>query len=84
MSRASLNALDSVRGINMARWRPLYNAICPPVLTYGCQLWYRQQKKLAHKLQVVVQNEGIHLISGAFRTAPRDPLHDSEIHFSID
>jgi hypothetical protein len=78
-ARASIKGLqllgNSVRGIDFAQWRLAYNAICLPVLTYGCQLWYTgKQKKLAHKLQVV-QNEGVRLIAGAFKTAPREPLH---------
>ena len=77
-ARATIKALqllgNSVRGLDFAQWRLAYNAICLPVLTYGCQLWYTgKQKKLAHKLQVV-QNEGIKLIAGAFRTTPREPL----------
>ncbi len=60
---ASIKALqllgNSVRGLDFAQWRLAYNAICLPVLTYGCQLWYTgKQKKLANKLQVV-QNEGV-------------------------
>lgn len=78
-ARASIKALqllgNSVRGLDFAQWRLAYNAICLPVLTYGCQLWYTgKQKKLANKLQVV-QNEGVRLIAGAFRTTPREPLH---------
>lgn len=77
-ARATMKALqllgNSVRGIDFAQWRLAYNAICLPVLTYGCQLWYTgKQKMLAHKLQVV-QNEAVRLISGAFRTTPREPL----------
>lgn len=78
-ARASIKGLqllgNSVRGIDFAQWRLAYNAICLPVLTYGCQLWYTgKQKKLANKLQVV-QNEGVRLIAGAFKTAPRELLH---------
>ena len=77
-ARASIKALqllsNSVRGLDFAQWRLAYNAICLPVLTYGCQLWYTgKQKKLTNKLQVV-QNEGVRLIAGAFRTTPREPL----------
>ena len=78
-ARASLKALqllgNSVRGLDQARWRLAYNAICLPVLTYGCQLWYTgKQVTLVKKLQVV-QNDAVRLISGTFRTTPRDPLH---------
>ena len=78
-ARASLKALqllgNSVRGLEQASWRLAYSAICLPVLTYGCQLWFRgKQVTLVKKLQVV-QNDAIRIISGTFRTTPRDPLH---------
>jgi hypothetical protein len=78
-TRASLKALqllgNSVRGLDQARWRLAYNAICLPVLMYGCQLWYTgKQITLVKKLQIV-QNDVVKLISGTFRTTPREPLH---------
>src|SRR6267154_1009540 len=78
-ARASLKALqllgNSVRGLDQAKWRLAYNAICLPVLTYGCQLWY-SGKQITHirKLQIV-QNDAVKLISGTFQTTPRKPLH---------
>jgi hypothetical protein len=92
-TRASLKGLallgNSVRGLDFASWRLAYNAVCLPVLTYGCQLWYSgKQKTLINKLQVV-QNEGIRkdhgvLPDSALRTAspvskhPPDGLTHSE------
>ena len=78
-ARASLKALqilgNSIRGINFAQWRLVYNAVCLPVLTYGCQLWFTgKQKSLVLKLQRV-QNEAVRVISSSFSMAPRDPLH---------
>jgi hypothetical protein len=78
-ARASLKALkllgNSVRGLDQAKWRLAYNAICLPVLTYGCQLWYTgKQVTLVKKLQRV-QNDAVRIISGTFRTTPLDPLH---------
>src|SRR5258708_38588728 len=78
-ARASIKALqllgNSVRGLDQGRWRLAYNAICLPVLTYGCQLWYTgKQIMLVKKLQVV-QNEAVRLILGTFQTTPHDPLH---------
>ena len=78
-ARASLKALqllgNSVRGLDQASWRLAYSAICLPVLTYGCQLWYTgKQVTLVKKLQVV-QNDAVRIISGTFRTTPREPLH---------
>jgi len=63
-----------VRGLDFAQWRVAYNTICLPVLTYGCQLWFMgKQKGLVEKLQKV-QNEGVKLIAGAFKTALREVL----------
>src|SRR6266446_1000561 len=78
-TRASIKALqllgNSVRGLDFAQWRLAYYAICLPVLTYGCQLWYTsKQRGLVDKLQKV-QNEGVKLLAGAFKTAPREVLH---------
>jgi Reverse transcriptase (RNA-dependent DNA polymerase)/Endonuclease-reverse transcriptase len=78
-ARATLKALqllgNSVRGLDQASWRLAYNAICLPVLTYGCQLWYTgKQVMLVKKLQTV-QNDAVRIISGTFRTTPREPLH---------
>ena len=78
-ARASLKALqllgNSIRGLDQASWRLAYNAICLPVLTYSCQLWYTgKQVTLVKKLQTV-QNDAVRIISGTFRTTPRDPLH---------
>jgi hypothetical protein len=73
-TRATIKSLqllgNSVRGLDHTRWRLAYNAICLPVLTYGCQLWFTgKQVGLVKKLQRV-QNEAVKVISGAFRTAP--------------
>ena len=42
-ARASLKALQVLgnthRGLSMANWRLVFNAICLLVLSYGCQLW---------------------------------------------
>ena len=78
-ARATLKALqilgNSVRGLDQARWRLAYNTIYLPVLTYGCQLWFKgKQVTLVKKLQIV-QNDAVRLISGMFHTTPRDPLH---------
>ena len=77
---ASLKVLqllgNSVRGLSAANWRLVYNAVCLPVLMYGCQLWFTgKQKTLVKKLQAV-QNEGVQIIAGAFCMAPRDMLHE--------
>jgi hypothetical protein len=78
---ASIKALQvlgsSHRGLSMANWRLVFNAVCLPVLSYGCQLWANSPKvaSLMKKVQLVF-NEGVKVISGAFHTAPREPLHE--------
>ena len=80
-ARASLKSLmllgSSHRGLSMANWRLVFNTVCLPILSYGCQLWIDSPKKatLIKKVQLVF-NEGIKVIAGAFRTAPREPLHE--------
>ena len=80
-ARASLKALQVLgnthRGLSMANWRLVFNAVCLPVLSYGCQLWATagNYKTLTKKAQMVF-NEGVKVISGAFRTAPREALHE--------
>jgi hypothetical protein len=65
---------NSVWGLDFMRWRLAYNAICLPILSYGIQLWYQGQVGLVMQLQGA-QNDAVRIISGAFKTAPRDPLH---------
>src|SRR5579859_8191225 len=80
-ARASINALKvlgkSIRGLSMANWRLVLNAVCLPVMTYGCQLWYKPEAKnvkgLVGMLQRV-QNDMVKVVAGAFRTAPREAL----------
>ena len=80
-ARASIKALQVLgnthRGLSMANWRLVFNAVCLPVLAYGSQFWAtsRKYKSLVKKTQLVF-NEGVRLISGAFRTAPREALHE--------
>jgi hypothetical protein len=78
-ARASIKALmvlgNSIRGLSMANWRLVLNAMCLPVMTYGCQLWYKENgtKGLVAMLQKV-HNNMVKVVSGAFRTAPREAL----------
>ena len=52
-ARASVKALtvlgNTIRGLSMANWRLVLNAVCLPVITYGCQLWYRQGRPQARQ-----------------------------------
>jgi hypothetical protein len=78
-ARTSIKALqvlgNSIRGLSMANWRLVLNAVCLPVMTWGCQLWFRNKgpKGLVKMLQQV-QNEMVKIITGSFHTAPRETL----------
>ena len=78
-ARASIKALqvlgNSTRGLSMANWRLVLNAVCLPVMAWGCQLWYvtNGAKGLIKMLQRV-QNDMVRTVTGAFRMAPRDAL----------
>jgi hypothetical protein len=63
----------------MANWRLVLNAVCLPVLTYRSQLWYLTgaAKGLLNMVQRV-QNNMVRQVTGAFRTAPWEPL----LHFT--
>ena len=80
-ARASIKALsvlgNTICGLSMANWRLVMNAVCLPVLTYGCQLWYREGGKgvKAHvNCLQMVQNEMVKVVAGSFRTAPQEAL----------
>jgi Reverse transcriptase (RNA-dependent DNA polymerase) len=78
-ARASIKALmvlgNTIRGLSMANWRLVMNTVCLSVLTYGCQLWYRDKgsKTLIGMVQRV-QNEMVKVVAGAFHMASREPL----------
>ena len=59
----------------MANWWLVLNAVCLPVLSYSCQLWYMTgaAKGLINMLQHV-QNEMVKMVTGSFRTAPWEAL----------
>ena len=66
---------NTIRGLSMANWHLVLNAVCLPVLGYGCQLWYVQGKsKGLIKQTQKVQNQMVHMVAGAFRTVPCEPL----------
>ena len=77
-ARSSLKALqllgNSVRGLQWAQWRVVYNAIILPILTYAAPVWYTGQAGLLRELRTA-QNAAVRHIAGAFRTTPVDPLH---------
>ena len=77
-ARSSLKALqllgNSVRGLQWAQWRIVFNAVILPILTYAAPVWYTGQAGLLRDLRTA-QNAAIRHIAGAFRTTPVDPLH---------
>jgi hypothetical protein len=63
--------------LSMANWRLVFNAICLPVLSYGCTLWFKHKCNLGlTKMVQQVINDGVKLITGAFCMAPQEPLHE--------
>jgi hypothetical protein len=74
-ARASIKALqvlgNSIRGLSMANWRLVLNAVCLPVLAYGSQLWYLTgaAKGLINMVQRI-QNDMVKQVTRAFCTAP--------------
>jgi hypothetical protein len=70
---------NSIRGLSMANWRMVLNAVCLLVLAYGSQIWFLSgvSKTLINMLQRV-QNDMVKQVTGAFRTAPREAL----LHFT--
>jgi hypothetical protein len=74
-ARASIKALQILgsthRGLSMANWRLVFNAVCLPVLSYGCTLWFKRKRNLGlTKMVQQVINDGVKLISGAFARHP--------------
>ena len=68
---------NTVCGLSPHHMHLLYRTCVIPVITYGCQLWYRPnapKKALIKKLQIV-QNKALRRITGAFRTSPTEALH---------
>jgi hypothetical protein len=82
-AQASIKALqvlgNLIRGLSMANWRLVLNAVCLLVLAYGSQLWYLTgaAKGLTNMVQRV-QNDMVKQVTGAFRTAPQEVL----LHFT--
>ena len=66
---------NTIRGLDMANWRIVLNAVCLPVLSYGLQLWFTPggSNRLINRLQVV-QNKMVHMVAGAFHMAPCEAL----------
>jgi hypothetical protein len=78
-ARTSVKALQvlghSIHSLSMVNWRLVLNAVCLPVMTWGCQLWFCQggTKGLVKNLQQV-QNKMVKVVTGSFHTAPREML----------
>jgi len=68
---------NTIHGLSPYHTRLLFTTCVIPVLTYGCQLWFRKDtpnKGLIYDLQMV-QNEALRRITGTFRTTPTEALH---------
>ena len=67
---------NSIRGFHMVNWRKIFISVILPVLTYGCQVWFRDvsQITLIHTLQVA-QNEACRKLAGIFHTMPTSMTH---------
>ena len=73
-----INLLEnSVRGLDFLNWQKVYNRLVIPKLTYGAQVWYtgKGQKGLIARMNTT-QNEGLHKITGVFKTTPVEPIHN--------
>ena len=64
---------NSIRGFHLMSWRRLFISVILPVLTYGCQVWFRDtaQLTLTKPLQIA-QNEACRKLAGTFHTTPTD------------
>ena len=67
---------NTITGMTPNHLHLLFKTCVVPVMTYGCQLWFRPSAPrvtLMKRLQVV-QNKGLRRVAGAFRTTPADSL----------
>jgi hypothetical protein len=66
---------NTIRGLSMANWRIVLNAVCLLVMTWGAQLWYCTggAKGLITMLQHV-QNDMVKVVAGSFHTVPHKVL----------
>ena len=67
---------NTVRGLSQRNLWILVKTCVHPILTYASPIWFRPdrpQLTLIRKLDVV-QNIGLRLITGAFRTTPMEAL----------
>jgi hypothetical protein len=67
---------NSIRGFHLIAWRHIFISVILPVLTYGCQVWFRDisQVSLIKTLQIA-QNEACRKLAGTFHTTPTSMLH---------
>ena len=65
-----------IRGFCLVNWHKIFIFIILPILTYGCQVWFKDvsQITLIHTLQVT-QNKACHKLAGIFHTTPISMTH---------
>ena len=79
---------NSIRGFHLVAWRKIFISVILPVLTYGCQVWFRDvsQASLINTLQIA-QNEACRKLAGTFHTMPITMMHSllsiPPIHFHL-
>ena len=67
---------NSIRGFRLINWRKIFISVILPVLTYSCQVWFRDvsQITLIKTLQTA-QNEACRKLAGTFHMTPVDMIH---------
>ena len=67
---------NSIRGFHLVSWRKIFISVILPVLTYGCQVWFRDVSQVALvKTLQVAQNEAYCKLAGTFHTTPTSMIH---------
>ena len=67
---------NSIRGFRLVNWRRVFISVILPILTYSCQVWFRDvlQISLINMLQVA-QNEACWKLARTFHTTPIAMTH---------
>ena len=79
---------NSIRGFCLVNWRRIFISVILLVLTYTCQVWFRDVSQITLiKMLQVAQNEACHKLASTFHTTPVDMtqslLSIPPIHFRL-